>query len=146
MWSSIKETFQQFFDLLKKIAIAFSIITQLLYIVYLGVILKLKAGNYHVNLILFIASICYFIFYVYAIRLDFGKETKAFAKTLYKYTKKIAKLFNFAIIVYGIWIAKQDASALMRTWVFFMGIGYFFNILFDIIIYRIKKNFKKRED
>ena len=61
-----KAALKQITEDFKKVDLIRNVLTQILYIFYLGYAIFIKSGNFTVNLVLFVLSVGYFAFFIWA--------------------------------------------------------------------------------
>ena len=136
-----KAAIKQIAEDFKKIDLVRNVLTQILYIFYLGYAIFIKSGNFTVNLILFVLSVGYFAFFIWATGQENSKKKmQKVVETIYKRCKQLIKLFTLGVMLYGVWIAAENVTPLGMILSALMIVGWVLQIVFEIII----KFFSKR--
>ena len=86
-----KAAIKQIADDFKKIDRIREILTQIIYIAYLVYAIFAKTGIFTVNLVLFLLSVGYFAFFLFASAHETKKGLKKTVKTVYKCCKQLIK-------------------------------------------------------
>lgn len=135
--AAIKQIAQDF----KKVDLVRNVLTQLLYIFYLGYAIFARSGIFTVNLILFVLSVGYFAFFIWATgQENANKKMQKVVELIYKRCKQLIKLFTLGVMLYGVWIAAENVTPLGMILSALMIVGWVLQIVFEIII----KFFSKR--
>ena len=135
--AAIKQIAQDF----KKVDLVRNVLTQLLYIFYLGYAIFARSGIFTVNLILFVLSVGYFAFFIWATgQENSNKKMQKVVKLVYTRCKQLVKLFTLGVMLYGVWIAAENVTPLGMILSALMIVGWVLQIVFEIII----KFFSKR--
>lgn len=135
--AAIKQIAQDF----KKVDLVRNVLTQLLYIFYLGYAIFVKNGIFTVNLVLFVLSVGYFAFFIWATgQENSNKKMQKVVKLIYTRCKQLVKLFTLGVMLYGVWIAAENVTPLGMILSALMIVGWVLQIVFEIII----KFFSKR--
>lgn len=124
---------------IKKLDYARNIATQLLYIAYLVYTLIAKVGSQIANGILLALSVAYLIFFLYVTKVKTEKSLKRTGKNLYKHAKRLVKLFNLGVAVYGICITAKHVTPLALLFVAFMIVAWVLQIVFEVLLRAIAK-------
>ena len=124
---------------LKKLDYARNIITQLLYISYLVYTLAAKIGFAIANGILLALSLAYFVFFLYVTKIKTEKALKRTGKSIYRHAKRLVKLFNLCVAVYGICITAKHVTPLALLFVAFMIVAWVLQIVFEVLLRAIAK-------
>ena len=124
---------------IKKLDYARNIATQLLYIAYLVYTLIAKVGSQIANGILLALSVAYLIFFLYVTKVKTEKSLKRTGKSIYKHAKRLVKLFNLGVAVYGICITAKHVTPLALLFVAFMIVAWVLQIVFEVLLRAIAK-------
>ena len=122
----------------RKISLVCSILTQLFYIFYLIHALWSNVGVFPVNLVMLVLSSVYFAFFVY--NHTYGAQKKL-AKTVtetFKWSKRLVKLLNLGIMVYGIVSTAVDPDPLTVILTVVMAVLWLADILLEITVIVVK--------
>ncbi len=122
----------------RKISLVCSILTQLFYIFYLIHALWSGVGVFEVNLVMLVLSSAYFAFFVY--NHVYGTKTKL-AKAVresFKWSKRLVKLLNLGIMVYGIVYTAVEPDPLSVILTVVMAVLWLADILLEITVIVVK--------
>lgn len=123
---------------LKKLALIVSVIAQIFSIVYLIYAIGSDTGIFPVNLIALILSCAYFGFFIY----NHNYKTKAAVQKtvtrIFKWSKRLIKLFNLGIAIYAVIFTSVEPSALSVVFTVIMSILWVSDIIFEIAIIMIQ--------
>lgn len=121
-----------------KIIFACNVFIQVLYVAYLIVALCVGAGNAVVNGILLGLSSLYLGFYlVMNFRESRGaKQTKKIVELIYKWSKRLIKVYTLAAAIYAIILTEGNANHFTVLITAFMLVGFVLQILLEIV-YRL---------
>ncbi len=96
-----------------KIALGLSISTQLLSIFYILYTLLFGRGIFAVKLSLLLVTVAYFIFFCFASAYSFQKELRRTIKRIFQWSKRLVKLVNLGMIIYGFANSEQTTFSLL---------------------------------
>lgn len=133
MFDHTKAAFHLLVKDLKKIGFGLSVFTQLVTIAYLIYNLTAQKGVTIANAIMLTICTAYFIFFLYAENKHLKKETKKRISALYKWGKRLTKLFTILVVAYGLIVSGSDFSPFSFFLLIMMIFGWLLNILFYII-------------
>ena len=122
----------------RKISLVCSIITQLFYIFYLIYALFSGVGIFYANLVMLVLSSSYFAFFLY--NHVYGTKT-VLAKTVresFKWSKRLVKLLNLGIMVYGIVYTAVEPDPLSVILTVVMAVLWLADILLEITVIIVK--------
>ena len=123
----------------RKISLVCSILTQLFYIFYLIYALGTREGIFAVNLVMLVLSSTYFAFFMY--NHVYGTK-KALAKAVcesFKWCKRLIKLLNLGIMVYGIVVTSGNPDPLSVILTVVMAVLWVADILLEITVHIVKE-------
>ena len=115
-----------------KFARVCDIVTQIVYIAYLAYTILSQSGIFIANVILLALSSAYFGFTLYMLSIEGKKELKRLIKNLYKYCKRVIKVFTLGVMLYGVWLTIERVSIPSLIFSIAMVAGFLVQILFDI--------------
>ena len=122
----------------RKISLVCNILTQLFYIFYLIYALGAGVGIFSVNLVMLVLSSTYFAFFVY--NHVYGTK-KTLAKAVgesFKWCKRLIKLLNLGIMVYGIVVTATEPDPLSIILTVVMAVLWVADILLEITVHIVK--------
>lgn len=122
----------------RKISLVCSVLTQLFYIFYLIYALGASVGIFPVNLVMLVLSSTYFAFFVY--NHVYGTK-RLLAKTVgeaFKWCKRLIKLLNLGIMVYGIVVTAVEPDPLSVILTVVMAVLWLADILLEITVIIVK--------
>ena len=133
--------FEKMIEEFKKAAYIFSLVVQGLYIAYLAYALLTDKGVFIVNILLGAISAIYLYYYVNAYnKKEFEiQSARNMSKRLYKWAKMIAKAFTVLPLLYGLYIAVDQASFLDYTYAIVTSFVWIFQILFELTALLLQK-------
>ncbi len=119
----------------QKIIFACSVFVQTLYVAYLITALCVGAGNAIVNGILLGLSALYLGFYLvmYFRETRGAKQTKKIVETIYKWSKRLIKVYTLAAAIYAIILTEGNANHFTVLITAFMLVGFVLQILLEIV-------------
>lgn len=136
-----KAALKQITEDFKKVDLVRNVLTQILYIFYLGYAIFIKSGNFTVNLVLFVLSVGYFAFFIWATGQEqTNRKMQKIVAVIYVRCKQLIKLFTLGVMLYGVWIATEKVTPLGVLLSALMIVGWVLQIVFEILI----KFFSKR--
>ncbi len=126
---------------IKRIGFAFSIATNLINIFYLFYACFTHRGILWVNILLLVITVGYFIVFLatYYNKNKIAIKVKLKARTITKWSKIVIKMFTLFVAIYGIYSTYENVSFFSLLLVAFMVIGWFFQVVTEILIYIIRK-------
>ena len=101
--------------------------------VYLGYAFFTGSGNFVVNIVLLSTLVLYFIFDLFTKNKDL-KQLKKIVRRIYKVVKYSMKTFTIAVMVYGIYTASTNVSAISIILTTLMIIMWAIQLLFEMIV------------
>ena len=122
----------------RRISLVCNVLTQLFYIFYLVYAIGAGVGIFYANLTMLILSSAYFAFFVY--NQVYGKKTtltKA-VKDVFKWSKRVVKLLNLVIMVYGIVYTSVEPDPLSVILTVLMAVLWIADILLEITVTIVK--------
>lgn len=127
---------------IKKVSLLFNISTQLLSIVYLVYVLCARSGFFFVNLLLLVLSCGYFGFFLHVTFHGGKKALKKIVARCFSWCKRLIKLFNLGVMLYGLSFTATNISPLSLIIAVFMIISWVLDFLFEILslVYNAWKN------
>ena len=143
MFDYTKSIFSKTVDDLKTIAFLFGLSLQIFQIGYLIYALCIGTGIVAANVILLIISSLYLLFMLYVKWNDVKKATRKALKKVYRWSKRLIKLFTLGVSVYGLFITASAPvtvkSLISIILLIFMLIAWILDVLFSLIILIIEK-------
>ena len=134
MFEYTKAAFKKIIDDFRKIDLARSILTQLLYIAYLIYVICIRSGVLPLNIALLSLATAYFLFFLYVKARSVKKELKKLVKKIYKWCKRLIKLVNLSIVIYGLSITASHFTAPSVILAALMIVGWVLEILFEVVL------------
>jgi len=136
MLAYTKSVFLQTKEDLKRLGFLCSTALQSFQIIYLIYALCIGSGILVANIALLTLSVAYFSFMLYINRNETKKEIKKIFKTIYRWGKRLIKLFTLGVSVYGLFITASEAitvsGVISIILLVFMLLGWVFDILLEI--------------
>ena len=123
---------------LQKIALVCSVVTQLFYIFYLLYATWNDIGVFYIDLVLLILSCAYFGFFLYNHNFGKKKEIALTVKSIFKWSKRLIKLVNLGIMIYGIVYTATKPDALSIVLTALVAILWLVDLLLEIAVKVIK--------
>ena len=133
MFDYTKAAFKKIVDDFKKIDFARSIITQGIYMAYLIYAICIQSGVLGVNIALLTLACAYFGFFLYMKTRGVQKQVKKLVQKIYKWCKRLIKLFNLGVMIYGLSITASHFTALSLILAALMIVGWVLEILFEVV-------------
>ncbi len=96
-----------------KIALGLSISTQLLSILYIFYVLLFGSGSFAVKLALLFVTVAYFVFFCFATKIELKKRKLRKVKLAFQWSKRLIKLVNLGMIIYGFANAEHTTFSLL---------------------------------
>lgn len=127
--AAIKQTIDDF----KKIDFIRAIATQIIYIVYLIYAVCVQSGVLVANVILLTLACAYFAFFLYMKTRGVKKELKKLVRDLYKWSKRLIKLFNLGVMIYGLSLTASHFTAVSLVLAALMIVGWVLELLFEVV-------------
>lgn len=118
---------------LDRLAYLCAVVTQLIYIAYLGYALLTAAGPLWANIPLAVISVSYFVFFLFVNKTD-EKKLKRRVKHLYSRLKSLVKLFTLGVSLYGIYLTANRVTLVAIIFSAFMLVGWLIGVVLDIAI------------
>ena len=130
-------------DDLKRLTFLFSLSLQIFQIAYLIYALCVGAGFLVTNIILLTLSVAYSAFILYVRRSAIKKETARTLKAIYRWSKRLIKLFTLGVSVYGLLVTASHTvtveSLFSIVFLLFMIIAWILDVLFSLLIYVLEQ-------
>ena len=133
MFDYTKAAFKKIIDDFKKIDFIRSILTQGIYIAYLIYVVCIQSGVLAVNIALLTLACAYFGFFLYMKTRGVKKQVKKVVQKVYKWSKRLIKLFNLGIMIYGLAITASHFTAVSLILAALMIVGWVLEILFEVV-------------
>ena len=135
--------FSKTIDDLKKLTFLFSLSLQIFQVGYLIYALCIGAGILIANIILLIISSLYLGFVLYVHHFAVAEEMTKLLKSIYRWSKRLIKLFTLAVSIYGLYTTISDPvtvkSLISIVFLMFMAIAWIFDVLFSVLIIIIEQ-------
>lgn len=122
----------------RKISLVCNVVTQLFYMFYLLYALLTYAGIFYVNLVLLILSSAYFAFFIYNHVYGTRKKLANALTQSFKWSKRLIKLFNLVIMIYGIVSTSVAPDPLSVILTVLMAVLWVADILLEITVTIVK--------
>ena len=133
MFDYTRAAFRKIVDDFKKIDFIRCVLTQGVYIAYLNYAVCIGAGLLAVNIALLTLATAYFAFFLYMKIYGVQKQIKARVKQVYKWSKRLIKLFNLGVMIYGLSVTANHFTSLSLILSSLMIVGWVLEILFDVV-------------
>lgn len=133
MFDYTRAAFRKIVDDFKKIDFIRCVLTQGVYIAYLIYTLCIHSGRLAVNIALLTLATAYFLFFLYMKIYGVQKQIKATVKQAYKWSKRLVKLFNLGITIYGLSVTANHFTPLSLILASLMIVGWVLEILFEVV-------------
>lgn len=131
---------------LKKLGLLCSFALQSFQIFYLIYTLCIRSGILAANIALLVLSSAYFLVMVYVNWNETKKEIRKIFKTIYRWGKRLIKLFTLGVSIYGLFITASEPTTVKTTvsiiLLVFMLLGWIFDLLLEILIRIVEKRGK----
>ena len=135
--------FSKTLDDLKRLAFLFSLSLQIFQIGYLIYALCVGAGILAANIILLVLSTAYCGFILYMRRFVVAKEMAKILKGIYRWAKRLIKLFTLGVSVYGLLVTAYEPidlkSLISIVFLLFMIIAWILDVLFSLLAYVLEQ-------
>ena len=143
MFDYTQSVFSKTVDDLKRLAFLLTLSLQVFQIAYLIYALCVGLGILIANIVLLVLSIGYVGFMIYVHDNDISKTTKQILKRVYKWGKRLIKLFTLTISIYGLCITAYETvtikSLISIILLVFMLLAWVLELLFSLVIAAIEK-------
>ena len=143
MFDYTKSVFLKTLDDLKKLAFLFSLCLQIFQIGYLLYALIIGSGNLAVNIVLLVISVAYLVLIFYFYRNKIKNSTKQLLKNIYRWSKRVIKLFTLGVSIYGLYATASDVitlkSLISIMLLVFMLITWILDVLLSLVILVIER-------
>ena len=143
MFDYTKSVFLKTLDDLKKLAFLFSLCLQIFQIGYLLYALIIGSGVLAVNIVLLVISIGYLVLIFYFYRNKIKNSTKQLLKNIYRWSKRVIKLFTLGVSIYGLYATASDVitlkSLISIMLLVFMLITWILDVLLSLVILVIER-------
>lgn len=133
MFDYTRAAFRKIVDDFKKIDFIRCVLTQGVYIAYLIYTLCIQSGHLAVNIALLTLATAYFLFFLYMKIYGVQKQVKTMVKQAYKWSKRLVKLFNLGITIYGLAVTANHFTPLSLILASLMIVGWVLEILFEVV-------------
>ncbi len=146
MLDCTKAAFRQTVHDLHKLTYIIDFCTQILYIGYLFYAIFFGATPI-INAVLEAVCIGYFVFFLIVTKCGKDIEGKSFVTAkkhgafLFKWTKRLIRLFTLGIAVWGLFKASASPTPTSVIMTAFMIVSWVFNVLLDIVFHVVKTRF-----
>lgn len=131
---------------LKKLGLLCSFALQSFQIFYLIYTLCIGSGILAANIALLVLSASYLGVMVYVNRNEAKKEIRKIFKTVYRWGKRLIKLFTLGVSVYGLFITASEPTTVKTTvsiiLLVFMLLGWVLDLLLEILTRIVEKRGK----
>lgn len=143
MFDYTKSVFLKTLDDLKKLAFLFSLCLQIFQIGYLLYALIIGSGSLAVNIVLLVISVAYLVLIFYFYRNKIKNSTKQLLKNIYRWSKRVIKLFTLGVSIYGLYATASDVitlkSLISIMLLVFMLITWILDVLLSLVILVIER-------
>ena len=143
MFDYTQSVFSKTVDDLKRLAFLLTLSLQVFQIAYLIYALCVGLGILIANIVLLVLSIGYVGFMIYVHDNDISKTTKQLLKRVYKWGKRLIKLFTLSISIYGLCITAYETvtvkSLISIILLVFMLLAWVLELLFSLVITATEK-------
>ena len=133
MFDYTKAAVKKIVDDFKRIDLIRCLLTQLLYIAYLIYVICIQSGTPILNIALLTLASAYFLFFLYVKMRSVKKELRKLVKKIYKWCKRLIKLVNLGIVIYGLSITASHFTAPSVILAALMIVGWVLEILFEVV-------------
>ena len=138
MFDYTRSVFSKTVDDLKNIAFFSALSLQLFQVAYLIYSLCIGSGIVAANIILLVLSSAYLGLMLYIHWVDIAKETKKILTNIYRWSKRVVKLFTLGVSVYGLFITASEVvtvkSLISILLLVFMLLAWILDVLFSLIV------------
>lgn len=131
--SHTKAAFLKIWKDFKQIGFICNVATQALTITYLIYNLCVGSGLWFINALLLAFATAYSIFFFYMLPHEEKKEVKKTVQRIYKWAKRLIKLFTIGVTVYGLFLAVDRLTPFSLILPVFTIVGWTLDILIEII-------------
>ncbi|MBQ7924235.1 MAG: hypothetical protein IJ329_02900 [Clostridia bacterium] len=131
--AAIRKTVDDF----KRVDYVRNVVTQVLYILYLGYACYVPIGVFWANVALLALSVSYFVFFMIMTGgqpLRPPKKTQKFVAILFKRSKQLLKLYTLGVTVYGIYSTTKAVTPIGVVLSALMIVGWLLQIIFEVLI------------
>ena len=133
-----KKVFTNTVEDLKMLAFICSLALQSFQIFYLIYALCTTSGILAANIALLVISAAYLVFMIYIRWKQTKKEIRRLFKTIYRWGKRLIKLFTLGVSVYGVYITYSQPATVSTTisviLLVFMLLAWVLDLLFEVTI------------
>ena len=133
MFDYTKAAFDKTINDFKRLDYIRQVLTQLVYIAYLIYALIAAKDFLWANIPLLVLSVAYFVFFLYATTGKKQSRAKDTVQTVYKYCKRLIKLFTLGVTVYGFFLTANNVTPISLLFVALMIVGWILELVFDLI-------------
>lgn len=127
---------------IQKISLVCSITAQIFCLFYLLYALCKGVGIFYANLVLFILSCAYFGFFLYNLNFNGDKKIAAKVAYIFKWCKRLIKLFNLGIMIYAIKSTANTPSPFTIILTVVLALLWLSDILLEIAVRLIRSWFR----
>lgn len=143
MFDYTRSIFNKTVEDFKSIAFFSALLLQIFQVGYLIYALCIRSGILIANVVLLTLSTAYLGFMLYIHWQDVAKTTKKLLKNIYRWCKRIIKLFTLGVSVYGLCITATDTltakSLISIVFLVFMVIAWVLDLLFSLMVMVIER-------
>ena len=143
MFDYTKSVFTKTVEDLKKLAFLFGAALQIFQIGYLIYALCIGSGILVANIVLLALSCAYLLFTIYINGYEVPKKIKRILINIYRWSKRLIKLFTLGVSVYGLFITASETvtikSLVSIILLVFMLIAWIMDVLFSLLIAIIER-------
>ena len=143
MFDYTRSVFSKTLNDLKRLAFIFSLSLQAFQIGYLLYALIIGSGILAVNIILLAISLAYLVLIFYFYHNKIKDSAKHLLKQIYRWSKRLIKLFTLGVSIYGLYATASDAITLKSLFsimmLVFMLITWILDVLLSLVILVIEK-------
>ena len=143
MFERTKAAFNKTVRDIKKLIFLFTLSGLIVNVAYLVYALIAPSGNAIANWVLLGTTLAYLLFYLittgFGRELDGNKSLKKGGKILFKWLKRLVKVYTLAIAVYGICIGNEKINALFILLIGGQALAVVFGLVFDLLALVIER-------
>lgn len=143
MFERTKAAFNKTVRDIKKLIFVFTLSGLIVNVAYLVYALIAPSGNAIANWVLLGTTLAYLLFYLittgFGRELDGNKSLKKGGKILFKWLKRLVKVYTLAIAVYGICIGNEKINALFILLIGGQALAVVFGLVFDLLALVIER-------
>ena len=143
MFERTKAAFNKTVRDIKKLIFFFTISGLIVNVAYLVYALIAPSGNVIANGVLMGTTVAYLLFYLittgFGRELDGNKSLKKGGKVLFKWLKRLVKVYTLAIAVYGICIGNEKITPIFILLIGGQALAVVFGLVFDLLAFVIER-------